>query len=60
MEALAQRVLRKAAAKVGGAEALARYLGVPARTLHEWLESQRLPPAEYIHKAADLVLDDKD
>jgi hypothetical protein len=60
MQALAQRVFTKAARKMGSPELLARHLGVSISVLHGWINGDKLPPAELIHKAADLVLDDKD
>lgn len=58
MQALAQRVLAKAASKLGSTEALATHLGVQRSTLQEWLDGRQIPPAELIRKAADLVRDD--
>jgi hypothetical protein len=60
MQALAQRVLTKAARKMGSPELLAQHLGVPISVLRGWIDGIKLPPAELIHKAADLVLDDED
>jgi transcriptional regulator with XRE-family HTH domain len=59
MEVLAQRLLRKAAQKIGGPELLAKHLGVSTSTLRKWLNGEDLPPAKVLHKAADIVLDDK-
>jgi hypothetical protein len=59
MEVLAQRLLTKAAQKIGGPEVLAKHLGVSRSTLQHWMDAKDLPPAEVLHKAADLVLDDK-
>ena len=60
MQALAQRVLTKAAQKMGSPELLAQHLGVSIVILRQWIDGEKLPPAELIHKAADLVRDDKD
>jgi transcriptional regulator with XRE-family HTH domain len=68
MEVLARRLLTKAAQKIGGSELLAKHLGVSTSTLRQWMSTSTLqqwmngeaiPPAEVLHKAADLVLDDK-
>ena len=60
MQALAQRVLTKAAQKMGSPELLAQHLGVSISILREWINGEKLPPADLIHKAADLVRDDND
>jgi hypothetical protein len=60
MQALAQRVLTKAAHKMGSLELLAQHLGVSISVLRGWINGDKLPPAELIHRAAELVLDDKD
>jgi hypothetical protein len=68
MELLARRLLTKAAQKIGGPELLAKHLGVSTSTLQQWMststlqqwmDGEAIPPAEVLHKAADLVLDDK-
>lgn len=58
MQALAQRVLTKAAKKMGSPELLAQHLGVSPSVLTEWINGKEVPPAELIHKAADLVRND--
>ena len=60
MQALAQRVLTKAARKLGSEELLAKHLGVPDSTLRGWINGEQVPPADLIRRAADLVLDEKD
>jgi DNA-binding transcriptional regulator YdaS (Cro superfamily) len=57
--ALAQRVLARAAARVGGADRLARYLAVEPATLELWLQGSAVPPIEAILRAVDLVIDDR-
>lgn len=57
--ALGQRVLAKAAARIGGADRLARYLGVPAATLDLWLQGTEVPPVDAILRAVDLVIDER-
>ena len=57
--ALAQRVLAKAAARIGGADRLAKYLGVDPATLEIWLRGNEIPPVEAILRAVDLVVDDR-
>lgn len=58
MHALGQRVLINAARKLGGPELLAKHLGVEDAALRAWIDGEQVPPAEIIHKAADLVLGD--
>lgn len=57
--ALAQRVLARAAARIGGADRLAKYLAVPPATLDTWLDGSVVPPVEAILRAVDLVVDDR-
>ncbi len=57
--ALAQRVLAKATARIGGADRLAKYLGVAPATLEIWLQGTEVPPVEAILRAVDLVVDDR-
>jgi len=57
--ALAQRVLAKAAARLGSADRLARHLAVPPATLEIWLLGTEVPPVEAILRAVDLVIDDR-
>ena len=56
-QALGQKVLAKAAVKVGGPAALATYLGVAPATLDRWLQGLEVPPAETLRRAVDLVRD---
>lgn len=56
---LAQRVLARAATRIGGADRLAKHLGVPPATLEVWLQGTEVPPVEMILKAVDLVIDDR-
>lgn len=44
--------------KLGGPELLAKHLGVEDAALRAWIDGEQVPPAEIIHKAADLVLGD--
>ena len=57
--ALAQRVLAKAAARIGSADRLAKYLGVEPATLELWLQGSQIPPVEVILRAVDLVVEDR-
>jgi len=57
--ALAQRVLAKAAARIGSTDRLARYLAVAPATLELWLQGAEVPPVEALLKAVDLVVDDR-
>ena len=57
IQGLSQRILVNAAQKLGGAEALARYLGVVDATLADWLIGKSVPPAEAILKAVQVLLD---
>lgn len=56
--ALAQRILVKAAQKLGGAAALAKFLGVSEATLGEWIAGKDVPPAEVILKAVVPLTDE--
>lgn len=56
--ALAQRVLARAALKIGGADALAAYLKVPPATLELWLAGRAVPPAETVLRAVALLVED--
>lgn len=57
--ALAQRLLARAAARIGGADRLAKYLAVAPETLELWLAGTEVPPVEAMLRAVDLVLDDR-
>jgi DNA-binding transcriptional regulator YdaS (Cro superfamily) len=57
--ALAQRVLARAATRIGGADRLARYLAVAPATLEVWLQGTEVPPVEAILRAVDLVVDER-
>ena len=57
--ALAQRVLARAAARIGGTDRLAKYLAVAPSTLDIWLQGIEVPPVEAILRAVDLVVDDR-
>jgi hypothetical protein len=56
--ALAQRVLAKAAVRVGGADRLAAYLKVTPEELEVWLTGKAVPPVEVVLRAADLLIDE--
>jgi DNA-binding transcriptional regulator YdaS (Cro superfamily) len=58
MDALAHRLLSKAAQKIGGTEFLARRLAVSPVILKQWIDRKDVPPAEIFHKALDILLDD--
>jgi hypothetical protein len=53
------RTLRRAAERMGGRWALARYLRVPRADLEAWLGGQAPPRAIFLN-AVDLVLNDLD
>lgn len=57
--ALAQRVLARAAARIGSADRLAKYLAVPPAKLEIWLQGDEVPPVEAILRAVDLIIDDR-
>lgn len=57
--ALAQRVLVRAAAKAGGAEQLAKYLGVTPGRLADWMSGSKVPPVDVILRAVDLVIGER-
>ena len=50
------RALHRACQILGGVEALAKYLGVPPRVVHRWLEGEENPPASVFLKVVDLIL----
>jgi len=50
------RVLHRACQVVGGVEALAARLRVPAPTLFRWLDGEADPPTAVFLKAVDIVL----
>ena len=53
------RTLQKAAEKLGGERALARYLQVPLPDLFVWMSPGSVPPPQDIFlRAVDVVLDD--
>jgi hypothetical protein len=54
--ALAQRVLAKAAVRIGGADRLAAYLKVTPEELEVWLTGKAVPPVELILRATDLLV----
>lgn len=58
-QGLGQKVLAKAAVKVGGAAALARYLRVEPTVLDRWLAGHEVPPVETVLRAVDLVADER-
>ena len=51
IHALSQRILTKCANALGGAEALARHLGISEATLAEWLAGRKVPPVDAIMRA---------
>jgi hypothetical protein len=55
------RILQKAADRVGGQRALARYLKVPLRELYAWMRPGAEPPSLAVFlSAVDIVLEDLD
>ena len=52
-------MLARAAARIGGADRLAKYLAVAPATLDIWLAGAEVPPVEAILRAVDLVIDDR-
>jgi hypothetical protein len=57
IQALAQRILVKAAHKLGGVAALATHLGISEATLGEYVTGKLVPPADVILKAVGPLLD---
>ena len=57
--ALGQHVLAKAAARIGGADELAKYLAVAPEKLELWLSGAEVPPVAVVLRAVDLVIDDR-
>ena len=60
MHALAQRVLSRAAARAGGPDKLAAYLGVGRARLDRWLSGAEVPPTDTLLRAVDLVIDERE
>jgi hypothetical protein len=58
IQALSQRILGKAANKLGGVVALSKYLGIGDATLADWTAGRSVPPAEVILKAVSLLVDE--
>jgi len=53
---LAQRILISAAAEIGGAELLARYLKVEIVVLERWMAGGEVPPAATVLRAVEVVM----
>lgn len=60
IQALSQRILAKAAHKLGGLGALAKHLGVGDATIGDWLTGRHIPTAEIILKAVSVLIDEPD
>jgi len=58
IQALAQRILAKAAHKLGGVAALAKHLGVDEGTIGDWLAGRDIPKAEVILNAVSVLVDE--
>lgn len=58
IHALAQRILVKAAIKLGGSGALSKHLGIDEATLGHWLAGRSVPPAETVLKAIAPLVDE--
>ena len=58
IQALAQRILVKAAHKLGGVEALSKYLDIGEATLGDWVAGRFVPPVEVILKTVSLLVDE--
>ena len=58
IQALSQRILAKAAHKLGGVAALSQVLGVGDATLAEWIRGRHVPPAEVILRVVSLLVDE--
>ena len=58
IQALSQRILAKAAHKLGGVGALAKHLGVGDATIGDWLAGRQIPRAEVILKAVSVLIDE--
>ena len=50
------RTLHRACLIVGGAEALAQRLDLPATLLERWLRGEAPPPEHVFHQAVEIVL----
>lgn len=50
------RTLHRACELLGGRDALARHLGVPAAPLEHWISGSETPPLEVFLAAVDVVL----
>jgi hypothetical protein len=57
IEALGQRILAACADSLGGIDALARHLDVPAGMVKDWIDGKAVPPATMILKAVDPLID---
>ena len=58
IQGLSQRILAKAAHKLGGVGALAKHLGVGEATVGEWLSGRHIPTAEIILQAVSVLVDE--
>jgi transcriptional regulator with XRE-family HTH domain len=58
IQGLSQRILAKAAHKLGGVGPLASHLGVGEATLAEWLSGRDIPAAEIILQAVGVLVDE--
>ena len=56
IHALSQRVLMKAAERLGGIGELARHLGVGEATISEWIAGKSIPPTDVILKVVDPLI----
>jgi DNA-binding transcriptional regulator YiaG len=52
------RAVRKAAALVGGTEALAARLGVPSATVGAWLAGDKQPTFPVLLRIVEVILDE--
>ena len=58
VQALAQRILVKAAHKLGGISALAKHIGLAEGTVGDFIQGKIVPSAEIITKAVEPLLDE--
>ena len=54
-KALYAETLQRAAAKVGGVDALSKQLQVRSQFIASWIEGKGIPPKEVFLRAADLL-----
>jgi hypothetical protein len=58
IQALSQRIVAKAAHKLGGVAALSKLLGVGDASLGDWIQGRNVPPPEVILRVVSLLVDE--